>query len=358
MNYQLSNTLNFLRWFAALMVVIGHLRSFLFVEYAQVEAKTIFVKMFYFITGFGHQAVIVFFVLSGYLVGGAVLQKYKKNEFTVEYIKKYFIKRFVRIYLVLIPALFIGYILDYYGNINFSDLYTNTFHISAMNNNVSENINSLTLFGNILNLQTIFVPTLGTNGPLWSLANEWSYYMLFILLFINNYTRIVFLGIVVLLAFQNVNILIYSSIWILGVSIILFKKHFFNRYLSLTFLLFIFLISRNHHGIYMDLMLSVAITLLINSFEYSILKKVYFKKVNTIMADFSYSLYLFHFPFFVFIIAFFQTSNITLLQLQPSLENFTIYLALLTSVYIYSYSMYLIFERNTDKINKYLIKRS
>ena len=72
---QLSNTLNFLRWLSALMVVIGHLRSFLFVEYNLVENKTVFIKLFYFITGFGHQAVIVFFVISGYLVGGGSVEK-------------------------------------------------------------------------------------------------------------------------------------------------------------------------------------------------------------------------------------------------------------------------------------------
>jgi len=75
MSSQLSNTLNFLRWFAALMVVVGHLRSFLFVEYNLVEHKTIFIKLFYFITGFGHQAVIIFFMISGYLVGGGSFEK-------------------------------------------------------------------------------------------------------------------------------------------------------------------------------------------------------------------------------------------------------------------------------------------
>lgn len=71
----LSNMLNFLRWFAAFLVVIGHLRSFMFIEYNQIISPSIFDKIFYFITGLGHEAVIVFFVLSGYLVGGGTLEK-------------------------------------------------------------------------------------------------------------------------------------------------------------------------------------------------------------------------------------------------------------------------------------------
>src|SRR5207302_8969523 len=36
--------------------------------------------------------------------------------------------------------------------------------------------------GNLLGLQTVCVPSFGSNGPLWSLANEWWYYCFFILL--------------------------------------------------------------------------------------------------------------------------------------------------------------------------------
>ncbi|WP_331774351.1 acyltransferase family protein [Sulfurospirillum sp. 1612] len=357
MNNQLSNTLNFLRWFAALMVVVGHLRSFLFVEYNLVENKTIFIKLFYFITGFGHQAVIVFFVISGYLVGGAVLKKYKENKLNNEYIKSYFIKRFTRIYIVLIPALIIGYILDYYGNINFSDLYTNVFHISSMNSNVSEHLSLLTLVGNMLNLQTIFVSTLGTNGPLWSLANEWSYYILFILLFINNWTRILFLGIVVLLVFKNIDILIYSSIWFMGSYIVLVKKRLIHRYLAVTILFIILILSRKYNEFYIDLALALSISLLINSLKNDISSRVYFKNLNHKMADFSYSLYLFHFPFFVFLISVFYIYGVNSILMQPTITNLLYYFSFMLLIYLYVYLLFFVFEKNTINIQKYLIKK-
>jgi peptidoglycan/LPS O-acetylase OafA/YrhL len=41
-----------------------------------------------------------------------------------------------------------------------------------------------TLLGNAFFLQTILVPTFGSNGPLWSLANEFWYYFMFPFLFL------------------------------------------------------------------------------------------------------------------------------------------------------------------------------
>jgi len=85
-----SDTLNTLRWVSAFLVVIGHLRSFIFINYAGVEQQNLLVKLFYYITGFGHQAVMVFFIISGYLVGGGLLMKYKENKLDSTYLKLYF----------------------------------------------------------------------------------------------------------------------------------------------------------------------------------------------------------------------------------------------------------------------------
>ena len=43
-------------------------------------------------------------------------------------------------------------------------------------------LDAATFWGNLVFLQTILVPTYGTNALLWSLANEFWYYMLFPLL--------------------------------------------------------------------------------------------------------------------------------------------------------------------------------
>lgn len=58
---------------SALLVMLGHLRAFLFLDFVDLKGTGAVTKVFYFSTGLGHQALMVFFVLSGYCVGGSVL---------------------------------------------------------------------------------------------------------------------------------------------------------------------------------------------------------------------------------------------------------------------------------------------
>lgn len=73
------------------------------------------------------------------------------------------------------------------------------------------------------------------------------------------------------------------------------------------------------------------------------------------MADFSYSLYLFHFPFFVFIISIFNIQDVNLILMQPTLAHLFYYFSFMMLIYFYVYIMFLLFERNTSYINKKLI---
>ncbi len=47
------------------------MRALLIVDFGQVQRPGIFERVFYLSTGLGHQAVIVFFVLSGFSAAGA-----------------------------------------------------------------------------------------------------------------------------------------------------------------------------------------------------------------------------------------------------------------------------------------------
>jgi hypothetical protein len=60
-NKRLPN-LDLLRGLAALLVCAGHLRSFLMVDFGEVRSPSILDRAFYFATGLGHQAVVVFFL--------------------------------------------------------------------------------------------------------------------------------------------------------------------------------------------------------------------------------------------------------------------------------------------------------
>jgi peptidoglycan/LPS O-acetylase OafA/YrhL len=71
----LSSFLNFSRWSAALLVLVNHARHLILVDLEEVKQQTLFVKALYFVTGLGHEAVVIFFVISGFLVGGVTLDR-------------------------------------------------------------------------------------------------------------------------------------------------------------------------------------------------------------------------------------------------------------------------------------------
>lgn len=64
--------LDLIRYIAALLVVVGHFRAEFFVNYDDLAAsqKGATMSILYVMTSLGHVSVIIFFVLSGYLVGG------------------------------------------------------------------------------------------------------------------------------------------------------------------------------------------------------------------------------------------------------------------------------------------------
>lgn len=173
-NPRLSAFLDAARWISALLVLITHLNNRMFVLLANIptEDRNILSYIWGFICGFAHWGIVVFFVLSGFLVGGPILDLAINNKkFNA---KKYLVARITRIYLVLIPVLIIGNSLDYLGIYLYFPSGVYNEHISKI---MDQSI--FTVIGSILNLQGIFSNFLGTNGPLYTLANEFWYYMTF-----------------------------------------------------------------------------------------------------------------------------------------------------------------------------------
>lgn len=68
--------LDSMRYIAALMVVLGHFRAEFFVnyDYLATTQKGFLMSVIYVMTSLGHVSVLIFFVLSGYLVGGGNLK--------------------------------------------------------------------------------------------------------------------------------------------------------------------------------------------------------------------------------------------------------------------------------------------
>src|ERR1700722_6088811 len=96
-----SVLLDALRGVAALLVCIDHWRYLLFIDYPQLTFHRKLLFLPYAMCTMGHQAVVVFFVLSGYLVGGHVLRARETGRWSWSV---YLIQRGVRLWPVLVPA--------------------------------------------------------------------------------------------------------------------------------------------------------------------------------------------------------------------------------------------------------------
>jgi peptidoglycan/LPS O-acetylase OafA/YrhL len=159
------------------LVVVGHVYSISIANYHHVGHPNLLLRGVSFFGAFGYMGVIVFFVISGFLVGGRAIVNFKERGFSI---RDYFVHRFSRIYTVLIPALIVGLMLDWVAIafFNTSGIYNHPeyFYTNSFGNDITKHLGFITFVGNVLQLQKIVVSSLGSNGPLWSLANEWWYY--------------------------------------------------------------------------------------------------------------------------------------------------------------------------------------
>src|SRR5689334_11902743 len=101
--------LDLLRLGSALLVLFGHTRGLLMEGIGNVEHPNALIRAFYLMTGLQHEGVVIFFVVSGFLVGGSAWQSMAAGRFNAA---TYFVNRFARIFLVLIPGLLLVLILS------------------------------------------------------------------------------------------------------------------------------------------------------------------------------------------------------------------------------------------------------
>lgn len=312
-----SAVLDGIRAVAAWAVMWGHLRTLFFVDYPDVKHLSAPLKELYFATGFGHQAVVVFFVLSGFLVSSSIFKNLAGGTWTwVEYA----IHRAARLYVVLIPGLILGVLWDLLGShwLGASGLYSR--ELSNLGTGIArDNLTTGIFIGNFFFLQTIFCPTLGSNGPLWSLSNEFWYYVLFpVSLFagIAWFRRslawaFLLSGAALFLAvFLGFDKLVGFLVWMTGCSlVVMYSKLALRRkratilYAGVTsFLLCVCSTLERIRGFgptISDLLLGLTFSL----FLFGVLQmnleaqRSRIARVSHLFAGFSYSLYVLHFPF-------------------------------------------------------------
>jgi peptidoglycan/LPS O-acetylase OafA/YrhL len=167
-----------------------------------------------------HQAVIIFFVLSGYFVGGSVMRSVTARNWSW---RIYLSKRLVRLWLVLIPALILTLVLDGIGR-HYAPTGALYSYAGANTPMLIDSDDLRTFFGNLFFVQGILTPALGSNDPLWSLAYEFWYYAAFPCLMLaigasGISRRIVYLiALCVILFFVGREISLYFLVWLLGLA--------------------------------------------------------------------------------------------------------------------------------------------
>jgi peptidoglycan/LPS O-acetylase OafA/YrhL len=335
------------------------------------------IKAFYFVTGLGGEAVIVFFVISGFLVGGGAAKKFLQGRYDA---KDYAIHRVSRIYTVLIPALLVGYALDSIGlaYFNQSTIYTShaAYPTLPLYEVVSHSLTIKALMGNLLMLQNWFVPILGSNGPLWSLALEWWYYCIFwaILGFASTHNSMLVksaYGVfaLLLLFLLPMKTVLWFLIWLMGVALAWSGtlKYRVNPILALVLFVGILIVVRlsnslqNLSGseplylVFMkDLAVAIGCFVLLASLSHIRRFPLGTENFHRMMANFSYTIYLVHFPFMVFFVAFaFDVLGLHFVQ-QPTLASGAYFVILLGVIYLYGYFFAKYTENNTAKVRTIL----
>jgi peptidoglycan/LPS O-acetylase OafA/YrhL len=303
------------RWMAACLVLMSHLRSLAFANYDSVALHTLPVAAMYFVCSLGHAAVIIFFVVSGYLVGGRTLLRARRATVSLVDFASH---RMARIYVVLLPALLTGYCLDWIGLhlVDRTGLYTHQapWHIWSLDYAVSDRLSLWSLAGNSLMLQTIAVPPLGSNGALWSLANEWWYYVAFAqcLILLRPRPLALRLGAAAILALLGLampaGLSLLFLVWCVGVGAAVLDERWQGVSPGIALLAFIAVVTcirtRNEAGlspIMTDLAIATAYSLALLSAKR--LPQSWWHPVHRHLARFSYSIYLVHFPAMLLVLA-------------------------------------------------------
>ncbi len=357
-----------LRAVAALLVLFEHLRNVFFVDYPAITAHRAVLAVPYVLSGAGHQSVVLFFVLSGYFIGGTVLRSLERDQWQWP---GYLLKRFVRLWIVLIPTLLLCLFWDRLGiHLGHAPaLYTG--HVpNHMIGDIPTLLTTPIFFGNLFFLQTIFTPAFGTDGALWSLAYEFWYYILFPVGLLALWPRLqlpkrfIYAALFVAVAWLvHPAILRGFPMWLAGVLLFKLTPPTFTASAGRTirfaatvvYFASFFLLSRLHQlpGLVNDYILTlltlVYLWLLLSHREPSPVNLLTVKASRE-AARFSFTLYAAHTPIIVFLAA----SILGDTRWYPSPLHFILLLCLLLGIVAYTYALAWLTEFRTDTLRSRL----
>ena len=160
-----ADHLDFIRGTAAISVLYCHLRVLFMHSIAPTIALNAATRLLYLLSSYGRPAVMVFFVLSGWLISGAII---RNNHSGTWRWRDYIVSRGVRLYCVLVPGLVLTLLWDCLSIAVARHRLPNSDTALAIipNSVIQQHSGVIPFIGNLFFVQTIFVSPLGSNTVL------------------------------------------------------------------------------------------------------------------------------------------------------------------------------------------------
>ena len=196
MNRYISVYLDLVRFLAALIVFFVH---------ANYDRFTSDLPVVWRFRDLGNDAVMIFFVLSGFVIAFVADQKEKTP-------RDYFVSRFARLYSVVVPALLFTIAIDHVGAYLVPGAYDGWWF---------QNTRAVwRMFANLFFVNELWFSSIRpfSNGPFWSLGYEFWYYTIFAAaFFLKRWVRYAVVAVLCLLV--GPKILLLLPVWLLGVLV-------------------------------------------------------------------------------------------------------------------------------------------
>lgn len=314
-----------LRGLAALYVMLGHARWLLWEGFSEgfvthPERYSFLGKIAAYASlsvYYGHQAVIFFFVLSGFVIHLRYSRALLENKSTATFdLFPFLLRRLRRIYPLFIFAMLLTLVLDQIGIAQHYSIYFHATPYNLINLSVTPDYSLQTGLSNMFLLP--LSPAWGSNGPLWSLRFEWWFYIIYPVFWLISRYSLKIASVVVFLLFlfsligwlgpisQPQTLVSAFPAWWLGALLADVYtgrlKLRFSRiaWLSLLFLVLPFLVAPlvEIDGSVQDLLWAFGFTGLIAAclaWQNSGRSLAYLERLH-FLGNISYSLYVIHFP--------------------------------------------------------------